>query len=353
MFFADNLIFILLTAGADLQIIKALDPLNNDPEDVMYRIALTLCVCLSVIFPAAAYAESPDLAGVLLYGSNMPTLTDIYNQLDSGTISSPVMSFQGPASGPTGGTDRSLSEIKLKLPEADNANGATAGTVLSGKTFWGLHTSGGTWGLTRGTMPNRGAYDIAPGTSDQSIPAGYHNGSGTVSGDPALKSGNIKCGVTIFGATGTYGRRFIDNGNGTVTDTNTNLVWLKNANCFGRLTWQQAMDAAAALSSGQCGLSDGSMAGQWRLPREDTGTLNEWRAFVNLSYQSPALSNGCGTARWTEGDVFNGIWPGFYWSSSPAMDYSHTVWLVNVQDGSLTHNYLTTTNGVWPVRPAQ
>ena len=28
--------------------------------------------------------------------------------------------------------------------------------------------------------------------------------------------------------------RFTDNGNGTVTDNLTGLIWLKNANCFGK-----------------------------------------------------------------------------------------------------------------------
>jgi hypothetical protein len=63
--------------------------------------------------------------------------------------------------------------------------------------------------------------------------------------------------------------RFTDNSNGTVTDNLTGLVWLKNANCIGGVvTWQEALDWSNALpaSSGQCGLSDGSTAGQWRLP---------------------------------------------------------------------------------------
>lgn len=51
---------------------------------------------------------------------------------------------------------------------------------------------------------------------------------------------------------------------GTVTDGN--LVWLKNANCFETQVWPTAMDLAANLKSGSCGLRDGSTAGQWRLP---------------------------------------------------------------------------------------
>ncbi|MCP3889378.1 MAG: hypothetical protein GY702_10970 [Desulfobulbaceae bacterium] len=78
---------------------------------------------------------------------------------------------------------------------------ATTGTavpadVLAGKTF--MNSSG----ATTGTMTTRGAVTITPGTSDQPILAGHHNGSGKVSGDPDLTSGNIKAGTNIFGVTG-------------------------------------------------------------------------------------------------------------------------------------------------------
>ena len=60
--------------------------------------------------------------------------------------------------------------------------------------------------------------------------------------------------------------RFSDNGNGTVTDNITGLIWLKNANCFGSRTWNHALADANGLNSGDCGLTDGSSAGDWRLP---------------------------------------------------------------------------------------
>jgi len=49
--------------------------------------------------------------------------------------------------------------------------------------FWCVDPAKGKWGKQTGTMPNQGAVNITPGTANQSIPAGYHNGSGTVSGD--------------------------------------------------------------------------------------------------------------------------------------------------------------------------
>src|SRR5262245_29769478 len=79
---------------------------------------------------------------------------------------------------------------------------------------------------------------------------------------------------TCFDNAGT--NRFVDCGstglgssNGTVKDVTTGLVWLKNANCFGLTNWADANIKAAALASGQCGLTDGSKAGDWRLATKD------------------------------------------------------------------------------------
>jgi hypothetical protein len=69
--------------------------------------------------------------------------------------------------------------------------------VLDGKTF---SSEAGTDQI--GTMPNNGAVTITPGTTAQNIPEGYHNGSGSVAGDAALVSDNLKAGETIFGVPG-------------------------------------------------------------------------------------------------------------------------------------------------------
>lgn len=53
-----------------------------------------------------------------------------------------------------------------------------------------------------GTMTNQGTKIITPTTSNQAIPAGYHNGSGYVKGDSNLISANIVSGKSIFGVAG-------------------------------------------------------------------------------------------------------------------------------------------------------
>jgi hypothetical protein len=78
--------------------------------------------------------------------------------------------------------------------------------------------------------------------------------------------------------------RFIDNQDGTVTDSLTKLIWLKNTNCFGMVNWEGAMLAVKSLKDGDCGpdpaliLSDGSSAGDWRLP-----TMSELCILIDFS----------------------------------------------------------------------
>jgi hypothetical protein len=73
-----------------------------------------------------------------------------------------------------------------------------------------------------------------------------------------------------------------------VTDTVTGLVWLKDSACLAGDHWRLANQAAAALADGQCGLTDGSSAGDWRLP-----TREEWAATIDRGTDlGCTLSNG-------------------------------------------------------------
>ncbi len=86
--------------------------------------------------------------------------------------------------------------------------------------------------------------------------------------------------------------RLIDNGDGTVIDNLTGLVWLKNANCFGLQTWSQSLLLALAMSDSDCGLADGSQAGDWRIPNiKELMSIVEYGKFDG-QFATPQLPSG-------------------------------------------------------------
>ena len=73
--------------------------------------------------------------------------------------------------------------------------------------------------------------------------------------------------------------RFVDNGDGTVTDRKTNLMWLKNGRRFdfvSAVTWWDAVEKSTKVTIGGYG--------NWRLP-----TIEEWHSLIDTDHQHPAL----------------------------------------------------------------
>ena len=114
------------------------------------------------------------------------------------------------------------------------------------------------------------------------LPLPSEAGDGVV----ALQTADPSCGDDS-------GDIYVGCGNGTVTDNRTGLVWLANANCLGQVTWYEAMESVAGLADSppppsaaaahDCGLSDGSSAGEWRLP-----SIGEFEVMV-----ADAVALGC------------------------------------------------------------
>ncbi len=67
----------------------------------------------------------------------------------------------------------------------------------------------------------------------------------------------------------TDSERYLVNGDGTFTDTLTQLVWIADSDCIPMVSWVDAINHANALTadgSGSCAsLQDGSVVGDWRL----------------------------------------------------------------------------------------
>jgi hypothetical protein len=96
--------------------------------------------------------------------------------------------------------------------------------------------------------------------------------------------------------------RFTDNSDGTVNDALTGLIWLKDPNCLGAHDWVTAISVASSLASGTCGLTDGSMAGAWRLPN-----VRELQSLIDYGHTLPALPPG---------HPFSGDLKATYWTST-------------------------------------
>jgi len=146
----------------------------------------------------------------------------------------------------------------------------------------------------------------------------YGNYLGFLAGDDAT----WRTGVPL-----TY-PRWLDGGDGTVTDTVTGLVWLKQAYAI-QGTWMEALAAVNGLADGQCGLHDGSAAGVWRMPnRAEMQSLADRMVsnhadFFNCSYTWRAGGMLC------QAPVFSDFVSGqFYWTSTTDAAAPGEAWTV-------------------------
>ena len=235
---------------------------------------------------------------------------------------------------------------------------ATSAQVLKGVSFSNRD------GPATGAMPDSSTGLLTPGVAAQAIPAGFHDGNGSVAGDADLVTGNIRAGANLFGVagglhagvtcTGTLnGTRWCDNENGTVTDLSNGLVWLKDTSCVGDAPWSEPaggvpagahtrasnlFDGSTLISGGDCGLTDSSAEGDWRLP-----TLGELKM----------LTTGTEPVLFATQHAFENVQNSFYWSSSSfALDPSFArLWSLN--NGLVGVAAKTSTYPVWSVRGGQ
>lgn len=128
--------------------------------------------------------------------------------------------------------------------------------------------------------------------------------------------------------------RFKDNKNGTVSDSATGLIWLKNAGCLAPQSWIGALISVQMLESDVCGLKDGSISGQWRLP-----TVLELRSVLETATPFALVSQH-----------FNNVKVGNYWTSNSFAGDPNVAWYVYTMNGFEDHDGLDNMFWIWPVR---
>lgn len=110
---------------------------------------------------------------------------------------------------------------------------------------------------------------------------------------------------------------FTDNGNGTVTDHLTGLIWLKNQEPDS-MTWEESLQRAGALNTG--GLTD------WRLPN-----IKELQSIVDVNIINPSVDT-----------IFFAVAKGSkYWSSTTLPNQTLKSWYLDINPGLTTYELKT------------
>jgi hypothetical protein len=133
--------------------------------------------------------------------------------------------------------------------------------------------------------------------------------------------------------------RFVDNGDGTVTDRKTNLMWIKNGwriDFFSAVNWGDAIKKCEGFRHG--GYID------WRLP-----TIKEWKSLLDKNNEYPAM---------VEPNPFENIimhmpyWSRTEFNSSPSgsLETTNRAYTVMLYYGRISHQGINKFAFIMPVR---
>lgn len=236
-------------------------------------------------------------------------------------------------------------------------------------------TTSAAWSSSDNTRATVNAAGLATAASHAAGSATITATSGSISGSAVLKvivnlprTGQTKCydaAGLVIACTGTGqdgalqvgvvwpNPRFTDNGDGTVTDNLTGLIWLKDANCIftsyptfdadatagdGRVTWQHALDFIAGINAGTFPNCGGGRT-DWRMPNK-----NELMSLVDTSRSNPALPS---VHPFTNVAITLS-----YWSSTTDAGDTTRAWQLATYYGSWMRDTKTGNTCAWPVRDA-
>ncbi|OKY76083.1 MAG: hypothetical protein BM485_05430 [Desulfobulbaceae bacterium DB1] len=117
--------------------------------------------------------------------------------------------------------------------------------------------------------------------------------------------------------------RFSDNGDGTITDHLTGLIWLQDGGCLGSLSWQGAMDAAtnAGQKDEKAKCAGLQAHDDWQVPE-----IDQLEGLFNAEEVS--------TPVWMNKQRFRNIQPGLYWSRTGSTN-QYGAWAFDLANGEV------------------
>jgi hypothetical protein len=119
-------------------------------------------------------------------------------------------------------------------------------------------------------------------------------------------------------------QRFIDNGDGTITDTKTGLMWLQDGSCLQKHNWQETLTAMRTLTSRpeETGCAQALQKyPDWSLPN-----TVEIKSLLDYEADYPALSSG---------HPFRSLSPLGYWTSTSLAAAPEQAFMVDLNTGTM------------------
>ena len=113
------------------------------------------------------------------------------------------------------------------------------------------------------------------------------------------------------------GAALVDNGDGTVSDTRTGLMWQQDGSSFGAMNWETALSHCESLA-----LPLDNAYTDWHLPN-----IQELQSLVDYSGRY---------ATSIDENRFPGTEDYDYWTSTTYDDYNDYVWTIHFSDGRIT-----------------
>jgi hypothetical protein len=274
--------------------VPSAEPRFSDNHDGTVTDNLTKLIWLKNADPFGErkWEDSVDRARRLASGSHdlkdnssagqwrMPNLRELLSLIDYGRYK-PII----PHSHPFENVQEAIYWTSTSLTPA--AHMAWMMTLGIGPTVFDIKDS-----LNR-TWPVRGRSTFVPRTGQKLC---FNNNGEPIDAKGTGQDGELQEGVEFPDP------RFTGNGDGTVTDNMTNLVWLEDGNPFGFRVWEEALALCNSLESGDKGLTDDSKAGDWRLPN-----IREIESLVDYNEVGPCLPKG---------NPFKNVRPSSYWTST-------------------------------------